>query len=196
MNTSTGLTPGPGPAGRAAAGRRLRLGDTAVLLDQGGVLVACWPDAGDMAARVEALGALASPVVRLAGGALIGDLSLQDNLMLEPALDNGDLPAGLLPEIDALFTRAGCAIDWPGWATAMPGEATALALMQVRIGRALVADADVLLIDADGWDDALLAPLAISRSFSAQYPWRVLAWATHHAERAEVLRASLQEFLT
>lgn len=196
MNTSTGTPLPSGVSHAAPAGRRLRLGDSEALLDHGGILVACWPDAQAMAARALALGELASPVVRMAGGALIGDLSLQDNLMLEPALNDGLLPAGLLPEIDALFTRAGCPIDWPGWAAAMPQEATPLALMQVRVGRALVADADVLLMDAGEWDDALLSPAQFSRSFSAQYPWRVLAWATHDAARAHSLRASLQEFLS
>lgn len=182
--------------GLQARGHQLRLGNAIAWLDQGGIVLAQWPDAQALAARVEALGRLESPVVRLAGGALIGDLSLQDNLMLEPALADGVLPAGLLPEIDALFARAGCPVDWPGWGVALPHQATPLALMQVCVGRALVADADVLLVDADAWDDALVSPAQFSRSFAAQYPWRVLAWATCDPTRAEGLRTSLQELLT
>ena len=87
----------PDPFLRIAPGHQLRLGNAIARLDQGGILVAQWPDVQALAARVEALGNLESPVVRLAGGALIGDLSLQDNLMLEPALADGVLPAGLLP---------------------------------------------------------------------------------------------------
>ena len=68
--------------------------------------------------------------------------------------------------------------------------------MQVRVGRALVADADVLLIDAAEWDDDLVSPSQFSCSFAAQYPWRVLAWATCDNTRAEGLRTSLQELLT
>jgi len=186
----------PDPLRQAAPAHQLRLGDAVARLDRGGILIAQWPDAEALAARVEALGNLQSPVVRLAGGALIGDLSLQDNLMLEPALADGVLPAGLLPEIDALFERTGCPIDWPGWATALPQQATPLAHLQVRVGRALVADADVLLLDASEWDDTLVSPAHFSRSFAAQYPWRVLAWATCDRTRAEGLRASLQELLT
>ena len=186
----------PDPFLRIAPGHQLRLGNAIARLDQGGILVAQWPDVQALAARVEALGNLESPVVRLAGGALIGDLSLQDNLMLEPALADGVLPAGLLPEIDALFARTGCPIDWPGWTTALPQQATAVAIMQVRVGRALVADADVLLIDAAEWDDDLVSPSQFSCSFAAQYPWRVLAWATCDNTRAEGLRTSLQELLT
>lgn len=186
----------PDPFQRTAPGHQLRLGNAIARLDRGGILVAQWSDAQDLAARVEALGNLESPVVRLAGGALIGDLSLQDNLMLEPALAGGVLPAGLLPEIDSLFARAGCPVDWPGWTTALPSQATPLAVMQVRVGRALVADADVLLIDAAEWDDAMVSPAQFSRSFAAQYPWRVLAWATCDKLRAESLRISLQELLT
>ena len=147
-----------------------------------------------MGTRIAALCDLASPVVRLAGGALISDLSLQDNLMLEPALQQGTVPAWLLPEIDTLFAQAGCAVDWPGWAGTLPADASEAAFMQVRAGRALVADPDVLLLDAAQWNNACIPPLAFSRAFSSRYPWRMLVWATADAARAACLRACLEEF--
>jgi hypothetical protein len=184
------------PVAATVPGHRLRLGDAVAQLDRGGILVAQWAGAAALEARVQALGQLASPVVRMAGGALIGDLSLRGNLMLEPALAGGVLPTGLLSEIDALFTRCGCAIDWLAWSAATSQQASPEAMMQVRTGRALVADADVLLIDAAQWDDAVLSPEQFSRSFAAQYPWRVLVWATCDPSRAEGLRTRLQELLT
>lgn len=192
MNLSPGLPPAAAPL-PPLPGRRLRLGSGSVMLDRGGVAVATWPDADSLAAQVAGLCDLAEPVVRLAGGALLADLSLQDNLMLEPALRDGVLPAHLLPEIDSLLAQAGCPVDWPRWAAALPQDATALELLQVRIGRALVADPDLLIVDDAQWDHTLLPAARLSRSFANQYPWRMLVWATHDAARADALRASLQE---
>jgi hypothetical protein len=181
---------------RAAAVHTLRLGGARLALDRGGVHVAAWPDSGSMARQIADLCDLASPVVRLAGGALISDLSLQDNLMLEPALQDGPVPDHLLPEIDSLFAQAGCAIDWPGWAATLPADASEGALTQVRIGRALVADPDLLLLDAAPWNDGWMTPLAFSRAFSGRYPWRMLVWVTADPARAAALRTSLEEFIT
>ena len=193
MNPSTAS---PAPAARPVPGRRLRLGTDAVMLDRGGVAVIQWPDAAALAAQAVALCALAEPVVRVAGGALVADLPLQDNLLLEAALRDGNLPSHLLPEIDTLLAQAGCPVDWPRWATTLPQEATPLELVQVRIGRALAADPDLLIVDDAQWDHALLPAARLSRSFANQYPWRMLVWATHDAARADSLRASLQEFHT
>ena len=146
-----------------------------------------------MARQIADLCELASPVVRLAGGALISDLSLQDNVMLEPALFDGAVPAYLWPEMDSLFALAGCAVDWPGWAATLPADAPEAALMQVRIGRALVADPDLLLLDAAQWNDECIAPLAFSRAFASRYPWRMLVWVTADAARADALRTILEE---
>ncbi len=181
------------PVRARAPARLLKLAGRGVALDRGGVAVIAWPDAGTLAAQAESLCGLQMPVVRLAGGALISDLSLQDNLMLEPALNDGVLPSHLLPEIDALFSQAGCPVDWPRWVAALPQDATALDLLQLRVGRALVADPDVLLIDAQQWDDTVLAPALFSRCFASQYPWRLLVWATHDAARQLALDTSLQE---
>lgn len=190
MNPSTAS---PLPAAPFLPGRRLRLGEGAIMLDSGGVAVMQWPDAASLAAQVVALCDLAEPVVRAAGGALIADLSLQDNLMLEPALRDGLMPTHVLPEIDTLLARAGCPVDWTRWAMTLPQDATALEIAQVRIGRALVADPDLLIIDDAQWDHALLPAAPLSRSFATQYPWRTLVWATHDAARAGSLRALLQE---
>jgi hypothetical protein len=195
MNLSTGPSPMPAAAQtRSCAGHQIHLGSTTVSLDRGGVQVALWPDSASLERQVTDLCDLASPVVRLAGGALLNDLSLQDNLMLEPALHDGAIPAWLLPEIDSLFAQAGCAVDWPGWAATFPGNATEAAFMQVRTGRALVADPDVLLLDAAQWNDDCIHPLAFSRSFASRYPWRMLVWVTADTARAAALRTSLEEF--
>ncbi len=197
MNLSTAS---PSPAAPAASGslavpgRRLRLGSGTITLDRGGVAVVTWADAASMHSRIAQLCDMAEPVVRLAGGALMADLSLQDNLMLEPALRDGVLPAHLLPEIDALLADAGCPVDWTRWAATLPQDATPLELLQVRIGRALVADPDLLIVDCAHWDDALLPVAQLARSFACHYPWRMLVWATPDAARADSLRASLQEF--
>lgn len=66
--------------------------------------------------------------------------------------------------------------------------------MQAKIGRALMADPDVLVMDAAQWDDALLGAQVFSRSFARQYPWRTLVWATHDVTRADNLRDALKEF--
>lgn len=215
MILPSGSSPVSALAQRGACARRqIHLGGTALLLDHGGVQVASWPDAAAMDREIAALCELASPVVRLAGGALISDLSLQDNLMLEPALQDGcvpgsswgdmtanmgsnigrDIQRNMLPEIDILFAQAGCAVDWPGWAATLPADATETAVMQVRTGRALVADPDVLLVDASQWNGECIHPLAFSRSFANRYPWRVLLWITTDAAQASVLRAQLEEF--
>ncbi|MBC7609198.1 MAG: hypothetical protein H7228_06405 [Polaromonas sp.] len=176
-------------------GRRLQLGGQSVMLDRGHVAIVTWPNAAALTRQVAALCELPTPVVRYAGGTLINDLSLQDNLMLEPALHDGVLPGQLLPEIGALFAAIDRPIRWSSWATTWPDAASLQALMQVRIGRALVADPDLLLIDATQWDDGLLQPACFSRCFIAQHPWRTLVWATHDAARANVLREALCEVL-
>lgn len=167
--------------------RQLQLAGQTLYLDCGGVHISIWPDAAALQADVQALIDAVDPVVRYAGGALIADLCLQDNMMLEAALLDGVLPRKLLPEIDALFERAGYPVNWPAWALTFPSTASAIEAMQVRIGRALAADPDILLIDAAQWDDALLAPERFSRSFSIQYPWRTLVWAASSALRANTL---------
>ncbi len=176
-------------AAQPAAG--LRLGDGWLVLDRGGVHVTVWPDRPALHRQLAGLAALAAPVVRQAGGALIGDLSLADNLVLEPALADGSRPDPLLPEIDALFRRAGLPVDWPAWAATLAADAPASALLQARVGRALVADPDVLVIDAANWDGGLLAPETFSAAFVSTFPWRALVWATTNAAEARKLRARL-----
>lgn len=152
-----------------------------------------WPDTGALQTELLARVRQDAPVLRWAGGALIADLSLWDNLMLEPALvdpaagaDAHPAPAGVLraellgdlqAEALALWAAAGCPADSGTWPHTLPGEADARALLQVRVGRAWMADPDVLVIDADHWDDAVLPRERFSRSFAARHPWRVLVWA-------------------
>ncbi len=172
----------------------MRLAGQTITLDCGGVFVLTWPDTASLMQQVQTLCALETPVVRYAGGALIADLSLHDNLMLEAALSNGRLPLYLLPELDALFRNAGCAPERTLWAYTLGGQASAAELMQIRVGRALMPDPDLLLVDAAQWNDDLLAPLRFSQSFVAAYPWRTMVWACDQASRAEVLQTSLREF--
>ncbi len=157
-------------------------------MDQGHIAILNWPDAASRANDIDALCSAANPVVRHAGGVLIEDLSLADNLMLEPALLDGALPRHLLPELLELFGNAGCAIDWRLWQTTFPAQADPLMQLQVITGRALMADPDLLLVEAMQWDDSLLQPCAFSKSFTRQYPWRTLAWASCDARRADTLR--------
>ena len=192
MNLTTDLSR---PLCAASAGRRLQLGGVSVTLDRGHVAVIDWPDAARQAAQLSALCQSATPVVRYASGKLIEDLSLQDNLMLEPSLLDGRLPLLMLPEIESLFAYTDCPPDWSAWADTWPGSATRQALMQVCVGRALVADPDLLVMDAAHWDDGLLQPFDFSQRFINQYPWRTLVWATHDASRADELREMLQDYL-
>lgn len=173
---------------------QVRLGQQLLSLDHGGVRVAMWPDRASMHSGIQTLDQRLDITVRMVGGTLIADLNLQDNLTLEAALDDGSLPRHLIPEIDSLFVNAGCPVDWPAWGGMFPDTATADAVMQAKVGRALMADPDVLVIDAAQWDDALLDVLRFSRSFTQQYPWRTLVWATHDTDRASTLRDALQEF--
>ena len=177
-----------------ATGRRLQAGGQQVSLDAGRVYVVSWPDAAAMAKNIGLLCNLASPTIRYAGGALINDLSLQDNLMAEPSLQEGLAPTHLIPEIETLFGLANCPVVSAAWPDTFPEQADACAMMQVQVGRALVADPDLLVINATHWDDFVLSPLRFSQSFVTQFPWRTLIWATHDTVRADSLRALLEEF--
>ncbi len=175
---------------------QIRMGDQFPLLDHGGVVLSMWPDRASMDTDILTLNQRQDITVRLFSGALIADLSLHDNLTLEAALYDGSLPRHLVPEIDSLFDNAGCPVDWPAWASLFPDTATAEAVMQAKVGRALMADPDVLIIDAAEWDDSLLDVQRFSSSFTRQYPWRTLVWATHDMTRAGNLRAALKELLS
>lgn len=190
------LSPDPSRQLRAASpGRRIQLGDCSLQLDRGHVAVVNWPDPAALASQLAALSQLEAPVVRYATGPLIDDLSLQDNLMLESSLHDGRPPMQLLPEIKAFFEFTDSPLDWAAWAGTWPQAATQQELMQVRVGRALMADPDLLLIDASHWDDDLLHPLYFSQRFVTRYPWRTLVWATHDVTRADALRDLLDECL-
>jgi hypothetical protein len=191
MYAAPSFHPGTPAQRPAQASSALRLGDGVVALDRGGVIVATWPDRRTRSQELARLAAREAPVVRLAGGALIGDLSVADNLMLEPALLDGSRPVHLLPEIDALFRDAGLPVDWAAGSGTPAGAATQAARLQARVARALVADPDVLVVDADDWDDALLPPAAFTAAFRTRFPWRALVWATADTGRAAGLRARL-----
>lgn len=163
-------------------------------LDHGGVLVAVWVDEAFMVSDIQALGHRTDITVRLVSGALIADLTLKENLTLEAALCDGSLPRHLIPEIDSLFDNAACPVDWPAWVSMFPDTATPDAMMHAKVGRALMADPDVLVIDAAQWNDALISFQRFSRSFALQYPWRTLVWATCDLNQASSLRAALKEF--
>ena len=173
---------------------QVSLGQQSLSLDHGGVLVAVWPDAESMVSDIETVGQRPDITIRLVGGALIADLNLYDNLTLEAALGDGSLPRHLIPEMDSLLTSAGCPVDWAAWESMFPDTATADAVMQAKVGRALMADPDVLVIDAAEWDDALLSAQRFSHSYTQQYPWRGLVWATHDMNLAIALRGALKEF--
>lgn len=177
-----------------ARNRRLEVGGRQVTLDAGRVYVVCWPDTAVMAANIGRLCNLTSPTIRHSGGALIADLSLQDNLMAEPALQDGRLPTQLMPEIETLFRTADCPLASATWPGTFPEQADARSVMQVQVGRAMVADPDLLVMDATRWDDFVLSPLRFSQSFVTQFPWRTLIWATHDTGRADKLRVLLEEF--
>ena len=176
-----------------APGRRLQVGGQVVTLDAGRVYVATWPTSAAMSADIKWLCGLASPTIRYAGGVLISDISLEDNLMAEPSLLEGALPTHLMPEIETLFGLAGSAVASGAWRNTFPDQADALAVMQVQVGRALAADPDLLLVDATHWDDIVLQPARFSQSFVTQFPWRTLIWATHDSVRADRLRVILEE---
>lgn len=183
----------PHAVAAGATGRRLQVSGQQVSLDAGHVYIVSWPDAAAMAANISVLCNLASPTIRLAGGALVGDLSLHDNLMAEPLLQQDFAPTYLLPEIESLFGLADCHVSSAAWADTCPDQADVRTVMQVQVGRALVADPDVLLVDAARWDDFVLSPKRFSQSFVTQFPWRTLIWATHDPSRADRLRVLLQE---
>ena len=185
----------PHAALAGAPGRRLQVGGQAVTLDAGRVYVVTWPNAAAMAADIGVLCELASPTIRCAGGVLISDISLQDNLMAEPSLQESALPTHLVPEIESLFGLAGSPVASAAWRYTFPDQADPLAVMQLQVGRGLVADPDLFLVDATHWDDFVLPPARFSQSFVTQFPWRTLVWATHDSPRADRLRVLLEELL-
>ena len=171
------------------------VGDQSLCIDHGGVRVGVWSDRPSMVRDLMALIQRIDITIRWAGGALIADLSLQDNLMLEAALYDGNLPQNLVPEMDTLFANANCHVDWAIWNNTLADTAPANAVMQAQVGRALMADPDVVVLDAAQWDEALLDAHRFSRCFTQQYPWRTLVWATTDMGRANGLRFVLKEFL-
>jgi hypothetical protein len=130
---------------------------------------------------------------RPVAGALLADLSLAENLRLESACTDRPPPAWLEDELEALFDAAGCAGALPAWHL-LPAGALPLDRLRTLVGRALAADPDWLLVDAEAWDDGLLAPERFAAAFLHRYPWRGLAWLCATPGRAEALRARLAEF--
>ena len=168
----------------------LRLGGMRVELDVGGVHQIAWPDIAALRHQMAHLARGALPVVRFAGGALIVDLSLHDNLMLEPMVHPALVPGGAaqpagraarggrLASLERLFAEAGCPLQHASWRSRWAPAASPRELLQVRVGRAWMADLDVLVVDAEAWNDAVLPRQRFSRSFVALHPWRVLVWAS------------------
>lgn len=169
--------PRPEPLDAAVARNAVRLAGSLIELDVGGVHQVEWPDAQALKQQLLELAARDAPVVRYAGGALIADLSLQANLTLECALRPALRPAGLIGDLERLFAGAGCPLQRGPWHAVFPQQAGGPDLLQVRVGRALMADPDVLIVDADAWDDALLTRERFSQAFVARHPWRALVWA-------------------
>lgn len=127
----------------------------------------------------------------LVGDALVADLSLTENMHLQATCTGAATAAWLETELHALFDAAGAPID-PGWLDLLPGNAPPLACLQARVGRALAADPDWLLVDADAWGDALLAPERFMRAFAGRYPWRGVAWLSADDGRTQALMARLE----
>ncbi len=121
---------------------------------------------------------------------MLSDLSLQENLYLESALSFRSSPDWLWGELSDLFAAAGSPIV-DDWAAIRAGEAAPLAQLQVRVGRALAADPDTLLIEADAWPADVVSPEGFSRAFLHCYPWRALAWCSADPGRVRGLRARL-----
>lgn len=113
---------------------------------------------------------------RRVAGSLIRDFSLLENLCLEPLLGRRAPDASVVRDFEALFERAGCPVRGEAWAVTLPGQASAIELLQVRVGCALMGDPDILEIELDGWDDGLLPHEALSAAFRTQFPWRELRW--------------------
>ncbi len=131
-------------------------------------------------------------VCRFVGGSLIADLSLAENIQLEPALSCSAVPVWLWSELNALFHAANSPIPdgWVGW---LPAEATPVAQLQAQVGRALAADPDWFLIDAETWPDDVLSPERFTSAFQDRYPWRALTWHCASETRARDLHARLHE---
>lgn len=176
--------------GTAATGPSLQLAGATIKLDAGGVHHVEWPDADALGQQLLDLAACREPVVRFAGGALIADLPLQDNLTLECALRPAVRPQGLMADLERLFASAGCSLQRRSWHSTYPRQASPREQMQVRVGRALMAAPDVLIVDAHAWDDALLPRESFSQAFAAQYPWRALVWARTPAGNALPARSA------
>ena len=149
-----------------------------------------WPDGATMARDIGSACADDRVVVRWVGGALLSDLSLQENLYLESALSTRSAPDWLWRDLGDLFAAAGAPIA-DDWAAVRPGQAAPLARWQARVGRALAADPDALLIDADAWPDDVVSPEGFSRAFLHCYPWRALAWCSADPKRVRGLRERL-----
>lgn len=113
---------------------------------------------------------------RRVAGSLIRDLSLLENLCLEPLLGRRVPDASVIRDFEALFQRAGHPVTGQAWADTLPGQASAIEVLQVRVGCALMGDPDILEIELDSWDPALLPPEALSVAFRKQFPWRELRW--------------------
>lgn len=168
----------------------MRVGDVEVLLDSGQVLIQVWANKVELMRNLARL--YRSPVVtRYVGGTLFDDLSLKDNLALEAALLGQPVPADLMTELGELFARSGCPVDLSHMGRLMPERAGQLAQLQVKIGRAMLVDPDVLVVNAADWDDELLCMSAFSLGFTRQYPWRTLIWAVTDETSAATLRRRL-----
>lgn len=129
-------------------------------------------------------------VCRWVGGALLADLSLGENVLLASSFARGASPTWLGPELAALFEAAGCPLA-DDWAALPASSATPAALLQARVGRALAADPDWLLVDAQAWPDDVLNPERFTRAFRERYPWRGLAWLCDEPEGGCALQARL-----
>lgn len=115
---------------------------------------------------------------RTVGGPLITGLSLMDNLLIEHRLAGTEPHPLLLAEFVALMQAAGCPLDLAPWADGLADSATPLQALQLRLGRAWLADPEPLCIDRDAWDDAVLPRQQFEAAFHQRHPWRTLRWTS------------------
>jgi hypothetical protein len=179
----------------ATGGISLNIGGHLVATNFGGVFIIEWPGAKQLQNDVQDLCSLLRPVVRYAGGALVEDLPLWTNAVIESAIMFGTQPDWLPSALQNLFAQTDCPVDFQLWNDQDSEDAAVREQLQARVARALAATPDILLVDADDWPDEVLRPEQFTQAYTRSYPQCPLVWASARQERAHWLRESLQEVM-